>query len=402
MNMKSSGSASSLSMMLASALRSDVDEETDADYAEEDGVFYEDDDDRSEDSIDHESRDDDDDDDKQARNESIKYKKKKKRIEEDAEDMLNSSSSESAASESSLRLFSSRKKRRGDKYDEDYTGELRRRRRHRLSQGELPPLPPTRVERKQRRARRKLTTKNRGGGLVGYRNALTRKLRDASKRVIIVWLRACVSVIGMFSPRLGEISRVALENTTGALLVCSLFFLVPGMFCRYGCAIAGVFVPCLKSLETITSSSSNSSTKAAINTSLVNGKMQNTFFLITNERAPNTGDGEGNKEEERTRTRITTSRTEKLRAQLQYWVAWSLLWSLAREIGWFPLARHLELAGIYWLQVFGGADVVSKKVTHVKDSIVSEHRNYFHEHLRDEEDEDLDKIIEVEEIEIDK
>jgi hypothetical protein len=130
--------------------------------------------------------------------------------------------------------------------------------------------------------------------------------------------------------------------------------------------------------------------------------MQNTFFLITSERAPNTGDGEGNKEEERTRTRITTSRTEKLRAQLQYWVAWSLLWSLAREIGWFPLARHLELAGIYWLQVFGGADVVSKKVTHVKDSIVSEHRNYFHEHLRDEEDEDLDKIIEIEEIEIDK
>ena len=45
---------------------------------------------------------------------------------------------------------------------------------------------------------------------------------------------------------------------------------------------------------------------------------------------------------------------------------------------------------------------MSKKVTHVKDSIVSEHRNYFHEHLRDEEDEDLDKIIEVEEIEIDK
>ena len=45
---------------------------------------------------------------------------------------------------------------------------------------------------------------------------------------------------------------------------------------------------------------------------------------------------------------------------------------------------------------------MSKKVTHVKDSIVSEHRNYFHEHLRDEEDEDLDKIIEIEEIEIDK
>jgi hypothetical protein len=286
MNMKSSGSASSLSMMMASALRSDVDEETDADYAEDDGVFYEDDDDRSEDSIDHESRDDDDDvdddDDKQARNTSIKYKKKKKRIEEDAEDMLNSSSSESAASESSLRLFSSRKKRRGDKYDEDYTGELRRRRRHRLSQGELPPLPPTRVERKQRRARRKLTTKNRGGGLVGYRNALTRKLRDASKRVIIVWLRACVSVIGMFSPRLGEISRVALENTTGALLVCSLFFLVPGMFCRYGCAIAGVFVPCLKSLETITSSSSNSSllVPVGLNTSFL------PFCLISSECLP--------------------------------------------------------------------------------------------------------------------
>jgi len=251
----------------------------------------------------------------------------------------------------------------------------------------------------QRRSRRKPKTRKRGSGLVGYRNVLTKKLRDSSKRVIIVWLRACVSVIGMFSPRLGEISRVALENTTGALLACSLFFLVPGMFCRYGCAIAGVFVPCLKSLETIASPSSSKSSriKATEKLSLANGMKQNTFFLAGNEREPSSGEGEGKKKEEQTRRRITTSRSEKLRAQLQYWIAWSLLWSLAREIGWFPLSRHLELAGIYWLQVFGGADAVSKKVKNFKDSIILEHQNVIQAALQNVRDDDDDDDVKEEE-----
>ena len=183
----------------------------------------------------------------------------------------------------------------------------------------------------------------------------------------------------MFSPRLGEISRVALENTTGALLACSLFFLVPGMFCRYGCAIAGIFVPCLKSLETITSSSSTS-TKATTHSS-ANGERP---VLLSRKRpgVRRSGDGEDNDGEERTRarTRIPTSRSEKLCAQLQYWVAWSLSGqSLAKSTRVPPhgsLARHLELAGIYWLQVFGGAGVVTQKVKNVKDAIVLDTKTY--------------------------
>ena len=396
-SMKSSGSASSLSMMMASALRSDADDdESDDEYAEEDDVFDEDDDDKShggtdndDDDNDDDNDDDDDDENDDDNNNNGRYRRSKYSY---------SSSSESAASESSLSLFLSRKKKRENEYGMEDTGGLRRRRPHRHrrgggSQGELPPLPPLRVE-KQRQTRRKPKTKKRGRGLVRYRNALTRKVGDASKRVIIAWLRACVSVIGMFSPRLGEISRVALENTTGALLACSLFFLVPGMFCRYGCAIAGIFVPCLKSLETITSSSSTS-TKATTHSSA--NRRKTPFFLAGNDRVPKSGGGEDNDGEERTRarTRIPTSRSEKLRAQLQYWVAWSLLWAVAREInqssfGWFPLARHLELAGIYWLQVFGGAGVVTQKVKNVKDSIVLEHQNVFRAALQDVRDDDDD------------
>jgi hypothetical protein len=393
-SMKSSGSASSLSMMMASALRSDADDETDDEYAEEDGMSYKYDDDNTSGDSSDDDEDYNDIDGKYA-TKSSKYDKKKR-----DDEVLSSSSSESAASESSLSLFSSRKKRRDDVYENMNTGGLRRRSRQRHGQGELPPLPPGRVENKQqRRSRRKPKTRKRGSGLVGYRNVLTKKLRDSSKRVIIVWLRACVSVIGMFSPRLGEISRVALENTTGALLACSLFFLVPGMFCRYGCAIAGVFVPCLKSLETIASPSSSKSSriKATEKLSLANGKKQNTFFLAENEREPSSGEGEGKKKEEQTRRRITTSRSEKLRAQLQYWIAWSLLWSLAREIGWFPLSRHLELAGIYWLQVFGGADAVSKKVKNFKDSIILEHQNVIQAALQNVRDDDDDDDVKEEE-----
>merc|ERR1712072_394084 len=140
-------------------------------------------------------------------------------------------------------------------------------------------------------------------------------------------------------------------------------------------------------------SSSSTSTKATTHSSSANRKTP--FFLAGNDRVPKSGGGEDNDGEERTRarTRIPTSRSEKLRAQLQYWVAWSLLWAVAREInqssfGWFPLARHLELAGIYWLQVFGGAGVVTQKVKNAKDSIVLEHQNVFHAALQDVRDDE--------------
>tara|TARA_B100000519_G_scaffold102268_1_gene88723 strand:- start:46 stop:303 length:258 start_codon:yes stop_codon:yes gene_type:complete len=50
----------------------------------------------------------------------------------------------------------------------------------------------------------------------------------------------------------------------------------------------------------------------------------------------------------------------------------------------------LELAGIYWLQVFGGAGVVTQKVKNVKDSIVLEHQNVFRAALQDVRDDDDD------------
>jgi hypothetical protein len=55
-----------------------------------------------------------------------------------------------------------------------------------------------------------------------------------------------------------------------------------------------------------------------------------------------------------------------------------MLWSLARELSrgalsWFPLWRHVELALVFWLAVFGGADEVTNRLFAAKASIVSEH-----------------------------
>ena len=148
------------------------------------------------------------------------------------------------------------------------------------------------------------------------------------------------------------------------------------MFCRYGCAIAGIFVPCLKSLETITSSSSTS-TKATTHSSA--NRRKTPFFLAGNDRVPKSGDGEdndGEKEREREREyRRPDPKTLRAAPILGRLVA--PLGSRSRNQPEFlrmvPL-RHLELAGIYWLQVFGGAGVVTQKVKNVKDAIVLEHQ----------------------------
>ena len=326
----------------------------------------------------------------------------------------------------------------------------------------LPPIYPTttKTTKKVKRRRHRRQAK----GFKSYRSAVARKLGDVSKRVIIVWLRACVSIIWQFNPRLGQISSVALENTTGPLLVCSLFFLVPGIFCKYGCAIAGVFVPCLKSLDIITTPILLTTTATIAKKENLTNKFQSSSsggggFVRTNTHNNNSyslhqrksknmsssidSEGEGKEEENndsnnnnnnndnnnaregirnrfkfrtdetKTTTAIVTTvtttqehsflqtnnnnknnRNEKLRSQLAYWIAWSLLWALAREIGWFPLSRHLELACIYWLHLGGGADIITKKVKHLKDAIISEHLNVIEAALKNAND-DEDGAVEA-------
>ena len=64
---------------------------------------------------------------------------------------------------------------------------------------------------------------------------------------------------------------------------------------------------------------------------------------------------------------------------LTYWLAHAMIWSIAQELSqsglsWFPLWRHTQLAGIYWLQVFGGAQRITERMQSIKASIVEDHQ----------------------------
>ena len=201
-------------MMMSQGHAQDADDdESDDEYAEEDDVFDEDDDDKSHGGTDNDDDDndddnDDDDEDDDDNNTDVDIEEANIRIPR---------LSESAASESSLSLFLSRKKTRERIWYGRYRWTCRRPPPPHVTvvvvvvKATSPPLPPLRVENK-RQTRRKAKTKKRSCGLVRHRNALTRKARDASKRVIIAWLRACVSpqkgcsvhVLGEISLRIGE------------------------------------------------------------------------------------------------------------------------------------------------------------------------------------------------------
>lgn len=130
---------------------------------------------------------------------------------------------------------------------------------------------------------------------------------------------------------------LALDNTTLPMVGCVLFFFTPSFLTSYGCAVAALAIPAAASLDAL---------------------------------SPVDADG---------RPRTPVDRADRVCAQLRYWLAYSMVWSLARELSrgalsWFPLWRHAELASAFYLSVFGGADEVTRRVFAVKEGIVVEHK----------------------------
>ena len=131
---------------------------------------------------------------------------------------------------------------------------------------------------------------------------------------------------------------LALDNASLPMIGCAVFFFTPTFLTLYGCATAALALPAAASLDALG------------------------FKNVA-------ADGGA---------RSTHERSRKICALLRYWLAYSMLWSLARELSrgalsWFPLWRHVELALVFWLAVFGGADEVTARLFAAKASIVSEH-----------------------------
>lgn len=137
--------------------------------------------------------------------------------------------------------------------------------------------------------------------------------------------------------RAGTALGLALDNASLPMIGCAVFFFTPTFLTLYGCATAALALPAAASLDA----------------------------LATKNHADGT-------------PRTVHERSRRICAQLRYWLAYSMLWSLARELSrgalsWFPLWRHVELALVFWLAVFGGADEVTARVFAAKAGIVSEH-----------------------------
>jgi hypothetical protein len=131
---------------------------------------------------------------------------------------------------------------------------------------------------------------------------------------------------------------LALDNASLPMIGCAVFFFTPTFLTLYGCATAALALPAAASLDALG------------------------FKNVA-------ADGGA---------RSTHERSRKICALLRYWLAYSMLWSLARELSrgalsWFPLWRHVELALVFWLAVFGGADEVTARLFAAKAGIVSEH-----------------------------
>ena len=137
--------------------------------------------------------------------------------------------------------------------------------------------------------------------------------------------------------KVGKGLRLALDNASLPMIGCAVFFFTPGFLTGYGCATAALALPAAASLDAL-----------AV-------------------RDASTGS-----------IRIPSDRSKNICAQLRYWLAYSMLWSLVRELSrgalsWFPLWRHVELLCVFWLAVFGGADEVTRRMFAAKEGIVSEH-----------------------------
>jgi len=150
------------------------------------------------------------------------------------------------------------------------------------------------------------------------------------------------------SARAAQALQQVLDNMSIPLVMCTVFFFTPGLITIYGCDMAGLVVPFAYTIDGL-------------------NKYHQFKAQLTNPARK-----EARKEAEK-------RHEGKLRNMLTYWLAHAMIWSLSQELSksglsWFPLWRHSQLAGIYWLQVFGGARRITERMRSIKESIVQDHQ----------------------------
>lgn len=161
-------------------------------------------------------------------------------------------------------------------------------------------------------------------------------------------LQVSVIILRFRSRRAADAMRLIIDNMSIPLVMCTVFFFTPGLITIYGCSIAGLAVPFAYTVDGLLKYHEL--------------KMQPTSA----NRA-------------QARKEAVKAQEDKLQQMLTYWLANAMIWSLSQELsksalGWFPLWRHTQLAGIYWLQVFGGAQRITERMKGIKDKVVLDHQ----------------------------
>lgn len=161
-------------------------------------------------------------------------------------------------------------------------------------------------------------------------------------------LQIGVFVMRFRSKRASDALRLVLDNMSFPLVTCTIFFFTPGLMTVYGCDIAGLVIPFIFTIDSL-----NEYYK----------------FKATPEVASRA----------ETRKEMEKRYEDKLRNLLTYWLAHAMIWSLSQELStsalrWVPLLRHAQLAGIYWLQVFGGSQMITARMQSIKETIVADHQ----------------------------
>jgi len=179
-------------------------------------------------------------------------------------------------------------------------------------------------------------------------NGAVGSLRTLVKVSVRQTLQIGVFVMRFRSKRASDALRLVLDNTSFPLVTCAIFFFTPGMMTVYGCDIAGLVIPFVFTIDSL-----------------------NQYYKLR--VTPTVASRAAARKEAETR------HEEKLRSLLTYWLAHSMIWSLSQELStsalrWIPLLRHAQLAGIYWLQVFGGAQLISERMIGIKKTIVADHQ----------------------------
>lgn len=161
-------------------------------------------------------------------------------------------------------------------------------------------------------------------------------------------LQVGVIVIRFRSRRASEALRLVLDNMSVPLVMCTVFFFTPGLITVYGCDMAGLVVPFVFTIDGL------------LKYNQIQAQTQH----------PNRA---------QVRKEMEKRQEDSLKNLLTYWLAHAMIWSLCQELSksalaWFPLWRHTQLAGIYWLQVFGGSQLITQRMQGIKESIMEDHQ----------------------------